>query len=89
MLSPSYLQSRSILATPLDRLRGVGPRLSTKLARLGLSTVEDILYTLPTRYEDRREIRPIAQLKDGGSQGFYGEVLSAGEAFTPHTRHKL
>ncbi|HKK01771.1 MAG TPA: OB-fold nucleic acid binding domain-containing protein, partial [Desulfuromonadales bacterium] len=87
--SPSYSQSRSILATPLECLRGVGPRLIEKLARLDLTTVEDLLYTLPIRYEDRREIRRIAQLQDGVDQVFYGEILSSGEAFTPKTRKKL
>jgi len=55
--------------SPLDRdvryLKGVGPRRAEALARLGLSTVRDVLFHLPRGYEDRRHPRPIAGLKAG------------------------
>jgi ATP-dependent DNA helicase RecG len=77
------------LALPLSAIRGVGPRLLDKLARMGLHTVEDLLLTLPHRYEDRRQIRRIAQLQDGSREVFFGEVLASGESFTPKTRRRL
>src|SRR3954465_3784203 len=42
------------LATPVRKLRGVGPAIAEKLAAKGLTTVEHLLLNLPRRYEDRR-----------------------------------
>jgi len=88
-LTPDYLRRREILATPLDTMRGVGPRLVEKLARMGIRTVEDALYSLPFRYEDRRTIRRIAQLREGAPEVFSGEILAAGESRTVRNRKKL
>ncbi|MBW2451508.1 MAG: hypothetical protein JRF07_04025, partial [Deltaproteobacteria bacterium] len=57
--------SRHLLETPLTEIRGVGPRIAEKLAKLGVNSVEDALYMLPFRYEDRREFRKISQLREG------------------------
>ncbi len=82
-------QSRQYLATPVVHLKGVGPRLVEKFARLNIHTVEDLLYTLPNRYEDRREFRKIAQLRDGLHEVFSGEVLACGETTTARQRRKI
>ncbi|WP_429886147.1 ATP-dependent DNA helicase RecG [Geoalkalibacter halelectricus] len=87
--TPSYLRSRQLLATPLSHIRGVGPRLQQVLAKANLTTVEDVLYHLPHRYEDRREIRRIAQLRDGRQEVFVGEVLASAETFTPKARKRI
>lgn len=88
-LKPTYEQSHKYLATPLGSIRGVGPRLVEKLAKLGLSTVEHALYSLPSRYEDRRQLTPIAKVKPDSREIFFGEVLSAGEKTTTRSRRKL
>ncbi|BCR05000.1 ATP-dependent DNA helicase RecG [Desulfuromonas versatilis] len=88
-LSPSYQRSRQLLATPLSQVRGVGPRVLEKLAKIGLATVEDALYTLPFRYEDRREIRKIAQLRPGEQEVFFGEIIASGESQTARSRKRL
>jgi len=49
----------------VNALQGVGPILAAKLARLGLHTLEDLLFFPPLRYEDRTRITPIATLKIG------------------------
>jgi len=49
----------------LTRLTGVGPALAAKLARLGLHRVEDLLFFLPLRYEDRAELVLPGALKPG------------------------
>ncbi len=77
------------LATPLAQIRGVGPGLLQKFAKIGLDTVEDALFTLPHRYEDRRRITRIAQLRDGCREIFCGEVLAAGESVTSRSRKRL
>lgn len=88
-LKPTYHQCRQYLSTPLENIRGVGPRLVEKLAKIGISTVEHALYTLPYRYEDRRRLTPIAQLKPDAKEIFVGEVLAAGETVTSRSRRKL
>jgi len=51
------------LATPLQFVKGVGPQRAKLLANLGLHTVEDALYYLPTRHEDRSRLTPLRDLK--------------------------
>ena len=87
--APSYQRSRELLAGSLDAIKGVGPRLQDKLSRMGVRTIEDALYSLPHRYEDRREIRRIAQLREGNAEVFYGEVLAVSETVTSRTRRRI
>jgi ATP-dependent DNA helicase RecG len=54
--------------TELRYLKGVGPRRAGPLASAGLVTVEDLLYHLPFRYEDRRAFASIAELSGGGGE---------------------
>lgn len=74
------LQSHSVkLQAPLSTLKGVGPSLTQKLTRLNLYTIEDLLYFLPHRYEDRREIKIIAKLPVNEVSVFKGIIRSADE----------
>ncbi|MGV8079881.1 MAG: ATP-dependent DNA helicase RecG [Syntrophales bacterium] len=66
------------LATPARYVRGVGPRISALLEKKGLETVEDLLYFLPRRYEDRREIRKISAAIFGRRETVVGKVTAAG-----------
>jgi ATP-dependent DNA helicase RecG len=88
-LTPACQRRKEILATPLERIRGVGPRIVQQLAKMGIFTIEDALYTLPFRYEDRRQIRKIAQLREGAREVFSGEILATGETQTARSRKKL
>ena len=65
-----------LLATPLQFLKGVGPRRAADFARVGLKTVEDLLYRFPLRYEDRSRLQPIAAIRSGVSVLVSGRVLS-------------
>lgn len=51
---------------PVTHLRGVGPQLEEKLARLRIHTVQDVLFHLPLRYLDRTRITPIGALQPHG-----------------------
>jgi len=77
------------LETLLPKIKGVGPRVAEKLQRMGLRTVEDVLYCLPIRYEDRRELRHIAELHDNRREVFTGEILAAGQAQTRKSRRRI
>jgi ATP-dependent DNA helicase RecG len=65
------------LQTPLQFLKGVGPRKAADLKRAGLRTVEDLLFRFPLRYEDRSRLQPIGSVKPGQTVAISGEVLHA------------
>jgi ATP-dependent DNA helicase RecG len=50
---------------PVTALKGVGAALAEKLAKVGLENLQDILFHLPTRYQDRTRITPIGELRPG------------------------
>ena len=73
----------------LVSVQGVGPRVYAKLQKLGLETVEDGLYYLPLRYEDRRQLKTISQLTDGCQEIFVATVLASGETTTARSRRRI
>src|SRR6476659_5375983 len=73
----------------LQYLKGVGPRRAADLRRAGLSTIEDLLYRFPTRYEDRGHFQTIASLKPGVAASVAGEILSCGVRPTRRPRFKI
>nr|MBA3641515.1 ATP-dependent DNA helicase RecG [Acidobacteriota bacterium] len=77
------------LDTPLQFMKGVGPRRAADLQRVGLATVEDLLYRFPIRYEDRGSFQTIASLKPGVSASIAGEVLGCGIRPTRRPRFKI
>ena len=66
---------------PVTSLRGVGPALAATLAKLGLHTVQDLLFHLPLRYEDRTRVVPIGALRHGDRAVIEGEVQLAEVVF--------
>jgi len=59
-------------------LKGVGPKKAGTLNKLGINTVEDILYYLPRRYEDRRYFTLVKDVKVGEYNTIKGKVLTSG-----------
>jgi len=55
-------------------MRGVGPALAERLLRLGVAKVQDLLFVLPTRYEDRTRIVPVGALLPGMRVAVEGQV---------------
>ena len=78
-----------VLSTPLQFLKGVGPRKAADLKRAGLITVEDLLYRLPFRYEDRSRMQPIASLRPGNKAAVLGEIKTAHLAITRRRGFKI
>jgi ATP-dependent DNA helicase RecG len=62
------------LNTPVQYVKGIGPKLAEVLATKGISTVEDLLYYLPFRYEDRLNPRRISELRPGEMASIIAEV---------------
>jgi len=63
--SSQRIAATAALDRPLKSLRGVGPGLAGRLAKLGLFRVGDLLFHLPLRYEDRTRVTPIGRLRPG------------------------
>ncbi len=59
---------------PVGSLRGVGPALAEKLAKLGVSQVQDLLFVLPMRYEDRTQVSAIGSVRPGARYVVEGEI---------------
>jgi ATP-dependent DNA helicase RecG len=74
--------NRKNLETPIQYIKGVGPKVAEALARLNITTVEDALYLVPNRYEDRRELRKIVAIRPGLLEVFCGAILSTGSQQT-------
>jgi ATP-dependent DNA helicase RecG len=73
--------NRHPLATPVQYVKGVGPKLAEKLGRMNIRAVGDLLMNIPHRYIDRRRVDPIAQLTPGKLRTVVGEVARAGVTF--------
>jgi ATP-dependent DNA helicase RecG len=62
------------LSTPVKYIKRVGERVAAGLAERGVETVEDLLYHLPFRYEDRLHPKPLAEYRAGEMASIVGEV---------------
>ena len=65
------------LATPLTYVKGIGPPRAAVLEAKGLRTVEDLLSYAPFRYEDRSNLKPVAQLAPGETATVIAQVRTA------------
>jgi len=70
-----------IASLPVTSLKGVGPKLAEKLKRLGLHTVQDVLFHLPLRYQDRTRVLPMGGLRPGMEAVVEGEIELADVVF--------
>lgn len=67
----------SLATLPITQLKGVGAKVAEKLAKIGLNTVQDVLFHLPSRYEDRTRIYTIGDCRPFTHVSILGEVMSA------------
>lgn len=71
-IAPSPLAGRNV-----SRLKGVGPAVAEKLKKLNISTVEDLLFHLPLRYQDRSKITPIGAVRFGLEVVIEGDIIGS------------
>ncbi len=71
-------KTQALSRVPVDGLRGVGPKVVERLAKIGITSVRDLLFHLPLRYQDRTRLVPIADLKPGAEALVEGEIKDAG-----------
>jgi ATP-dependent DNA helicase RecG len=70
------------LSTPLSKLEGIGPAYVHRLDKLGLQTIEDLIQHFPSRYEDLRAIKKIAELKENETVTIRGHIWEVGTVRT-------
>ena len=73
--------SQLLSAIPITSLVGVGAKVAEKLMKVGLHTVQDLLFHLPLRYEDRTRIYPMAKVHSGLWAAVQGKVMSVDTIF--------
>ena len=66
---------------PVTRLKGVGPKVAQKLERLSLFTVQDVLFHLPHRYQDRTCVVPLGSVRPGRAVSISGIIEVADVVF--------
>jgi len=67
------------LVTPIQYLKGIGPKRAKSFSKLGINTIEDLLYYFPRRYEDRTNFISISKLQEGQTYTIKAQVLAKGE----------
>lgn len=70
------------LTSPVTSISGVGTIMASKLAKLGIVTIFDLLYHLPFRYEDRRIITPARSVQPGETVTVTGQISTVKNVFT-------
>ena len=73
--------ARSLDQVNVETLRGVGPQLAAKLCKLGLRTLQDLLFHLPLRYIDRTQITAIGGIQPMTEVVIEGEVRASDVVF--------
>ncbi|HLB94566.1 MAG TPA: ATP-dependent DNA helicase RecG [Nitrospiria bacterium] len=74
---------------PVQYLKGIGPRRAELLGRLGVRTLEELLYFLPWRYEDRSRLSPIRDLVPNVDQTIDGVIQSIRSTVTHRRRFRI
>src|SRR5690554_4224054 len=59
------MKTSALHMIPLTTLKGIGPKMAEKLERLGLRTIQDMLFHLPAKYQDRTKLSAVASLRPG------------------------
>ena len=65
------------LETPIQYCKGIGPKRAELLKKIGINSVEDALFYIPWRYEDRGNLKKIGRVSIGSYETVMGEVVSA------------
>ena len=66
-----------LVHTPVTVLKGVGSAMAEKLAKVGIDNLQDLIFHLPSRYQDRTRITPIGALRPGQDAVVAGMVMAA------------
>ncbi len=82
-------QTFDLLQTPVQFAKGVGPYLASLLQKMGIKTLEDLLYHFPHRYLDRQKIYSIREAPAGAEAVVCGTLVTFGEMPLGKSRRKI
>lgn len=77
---------RELWSLPIRFVKGVGPKRTALLQRFGIETVEQALWTIPWRYEDRSVMTPIGRLMPGSEASVFGTIVRSEAKRARHRR---
>ncbi len=75
---PAPTRQRTGLDSPITALQGVGPRQASRLAKLGIHTIRDMIYLFPRHHDDYSQLKPINRLEYGEEVTIIAQVWDAG-----------
>ena len=81
--------AQKALTDEISRLTGIGPKRAQFFKAKGIRTVRDLLYFFPSRYEDRRKVIPISDIRPGEQALVWGSVQGGGEERLGRRRKKV
>lgn len=70
------LQNSNTLDTPIQFIKGVGPKRAEVLHSLGISKIKDLLYYFPRKYVDRTSLSTIGSIQEGDEVNLVGRIKS-------------
>ena len=73
--------AKNLASIDVSTLKGVGPAIAKKLQGLGIEYIQDVLFHLPFRYENRTRVTPIGAAQPGESIVLEGEVVACDVAY--------
>lgn len=79
--TPEAAAFERLCPTPLTALPGVGPSVATRLEAAGIRDIGDLLLLRPRKYQDRRDVTPIAELTPGEFAVVHGRITRASAGF--------
>jgi len=85
---PEALPANRLL-WPIGEVKGAGPAIAKALERRGLRLVEDLLYLIPLRYEDKRLIGTVAGIREGEENVLLGRVVDSGQVYSRARRKRI
>ncbi len=81
-------KSAITLTTPIRYIKGVGPKMSEKLAKINIKTIQGLIYHFPFRHEDYSLISPIAKIQEGEIVTLIGKINKVENIYTRSLRQK-
>jgi len=76
-----------VLSDPISRLKGVGPQVEQKLSRLGIVTIQDLIFNFPRRYDDYSSVVTTAQLRPGNKATIRAEIKQVSGRYVRRGMH--
>ena len=80
MSSDQKIEASSLL---VSTIKGVGEKLSSTLSKLGIKTIEDLLFHFPIGYQDRTTLKKIAELEPNQDFVVQGVIEKVSQTFVP------